>query len=172
MCIRDRYDEALQHYSAALARAPGWASASRRLGNLDLALGQYEAAVPLLEAAAAAEPDNPAAVKGLGLAYTWAGRIEEAAAAFNRLDDPAAMAAELSTWGYYRREQGQPLLAAYAWDAMQAMNPGTARADVLLLIAEAYRDGGDPARARLCYGRVLEIDPGNETAQQALAALG
>jgi len=166
------YDEALQHYSAALARAPGWASASRRLGNLDLALGQYEAAVPLLEAAAAAEPDNPAAVKGLGLAYTWAGRIEEAAAAFNRLDDPAAMAAELSTWGYYRREQGQPLLAAYAWDAMQAMKPGTARADVLLLIAEAYRDGGDPARARLCYGRVLEIDPGNETAQQALAALG
>lgn len=166
------YDEAARHYSAALALAPKWASASRRLGNLDVTLGQYDAAVPLLEAAAAAEPDNPAAIKGLGLAYTWTGRVAEAAAAFNRLDDPAAMASELSTWGYYRRDQGQPLLAAYAWDAMWAMKPDAASVEALLLIAEAYREGGDLIQARLCYNHVLEVEPDNETARQALAALG
>lgn len=166
------YDEALLRYSAALKHAPGWASASRRLGNLDVTLGEFAAAVPLLEAAAAAEPDNPAAIKGLGLAYTWTGRAQDAAAVFSRLSDPAAMASELSTWGFYRREQGQPLLAAYAWDAMQALNSSAASADVLLLIADTYRSAGESARARQHYQRVLTLDPANAAAREALAAPG
>lgn len=165
------YDDALLHYAAALERAPGWASASRRLGNLDVSLGYFAEAVPLLEAAAAAEPDNPAAVKGLGLAYVWTGRVEEAAVVFHRLDDPAAMSSELSTWGYYRQDQGKPLLAAYAWDTMQAMYPGTVGPHVLVLIADTYRDGGDLARARQRYADALAIEPENVAAQEGLAAV-
>ena len=166
------YDEALLRYAAALEQAPGWPSASRRLGNLNVTLGEFDAAVPLLETAAAAEPDNPAALKGLGLAYTWAGRAQDAAAVFRRLEDPGAMASELSTWGFYRRDQGQPLLAAYAWDAMQAMNPDAASVDVLLLLAETYRGAGDTARARQHFQRVLALDPQNTAARQALATPG
>jgi tetratricopeptide (TPR) repeat protein len=167
------YDAARLRYAAALERAPTWASANRRLGNLDVTLGAYAEAVPLLEAAATAEPDNPAAVKGLGLAYTWTGRAQDAAAAFNHLENPAAMADELSTWGFYRRDQGQTLLAAYAWDAMQALiNPHAARVDVLLLIADTYRSAGDLARARQLYRRALARDPDNTAAQRALAEIG
>jgi TolA-binding protein len=40
-----------------------------------------------------------------------------------------------------------------------------------LLLAEIYRGSGQVARARACYGKVLTIQPENETARQELASL-
>lgn len=112
---------ALDAYRQALAADPDAAYASRRLGNLLVATGDYAAAVAPLEAAAAAEPDYQAAVKGLGLAYVWVGRIEDAARTLSRLDDVPGMVGELYTWSTYRAEIGQPQLSQYARQAAEAL---------------------------------------------------
>ncbi len=107
-------ESAIQHYQAALALDPGQPNASRRLGNLYVALERYDEAVPLLERAAAAEPEYPGAVKGLGLAYVWVGRTEDAARTLARLDNRRDIVNELYTWSAFQGEQNRPDLAAYA----------------------------------------------------------
>ncbi|GIL11325.1 MAG: hypothetical protein BroJett038_00450 [Chloroflexota bacterium] len=107
-------ESAIRHYQAALALDPGQPNASRRLGNLYVALERYDEAVPLLEKAAAAEPDYPGAVKGLGLAYVWVGRTDEAAQTLARLDNRRDIINELYTWSTFQGEQNRPDLAAYA----------------------------------------------------------
>lgn len=70
---------------------------ARALGSTDhrvaLALGGYlrdrdqlDEALPLLEAALAAEPDNPSGLSALSVCYLGLGRHEEAAALFRRLE--------------------------------------------------------------------------------------
>ena len=165
------YDAANAEYAAALAIEPAASHAARRAGNLAVKLDRFDEAVPLLESAYAAERSNPAAIKGLGLAYVWLGRSQDAADVLNRLDDPAAMSSELITWGAFRTEQGRPLLAAYAYETAQVMLPAEASVAVGLLTADAYRAANRVETARAWYNRVLEIEPGNERALSALVDL-
>jgi O-antigen ligase len=158
-------------YHAALGIEPAHANASRRAGSLAVKLDRFAEAVPLLEAAWARETSNPAAIKGLGLAYVWVGRAADAARMFLQLDDPAAMESELYVWGNFRTEQNRPLLAAYAYETAQAMLPDAANATVRLLIADSYRAAGQIDAARLWYNRVLEAEPDNARALAALAEI-
>ncbi len=168
---RAGYETAGSAYRTALDIDPAWPNANRRAGNLAVNLDRFDEAVPLLEASYTREPDNPAAIKGLGLAYTWVGRSQDAARLLLRLDDPASMSSELYTWANYRLEQNQPLLAAYAFEAAQAMYPDSTGLNVWLAIAEAYRAADRLDAARAWYNRVLEVEPDNERARQALQAL-
>lgn len=164
--------EAEVWYRRALAEEPAWPGANRRLGNLLVAHGDFAAALAPLETALRAEPHYLATVKGLGLAYTWVGRTETAAVMFHQLDDPAGMEQELYTWGYYRAEQGRPLLTAYAWETAQRMYPERPNLDVWLLIAEKYRAAGELEAARRVYHQVLTLEPDQPQALSALAELG
>jgi tetratricopeptide (TPR) repeat protein len=166
-------DSALGGFQAALDTDPDYAPANRRLGNLLVGRESFNEAVPLLERAYAHEPTNPAAIKGLGLAYVWVGRTEEAAQVLQELPDVTDMTIELYTWGYYRSgdEQQQPLLAAYAWETAETMG-GAGNIDVWMQIAAFYEQADAPERARAAYEHVIELDPNNEAAQAALAALG
>ena len=163
-------DSAQAHYEAALAIDPLQPSANRRLGNLDLNLAKYKSAVPLLETALAEDANHPAGRKGLGLAYTWVGRIDDAVRIFQQLEDPPAMRNELYTWGYYLNDKGQPLQAAYSWDTAATMGGG-ANLDLQLLIADTYRRAEAAEQARRWYQKALESDPENQQASQALQAL-
>ena len=165
-------DSAANWYSKALETSPAYAPANRRLGNLHVAHDEYEAAVPLLEQAYAAEPTNPAAIKGLGLAYVWVGRTQDAAQVLKRLPNVDDMANELYTWGYFRssEEQHKPLLAAYAWETAEYMG-GPGNADVWMLIAGFYQQTNVPDREKAAYEHVLDIDPNNNAAREALAKL-
>lgn len=169
-------ESAISWYQRALEINPNQPTANRRLGNLLVNLEQFEDAVPYLETAAAKEPSNPAAIKGLGLAYTWVGRTQEAADIFLQLDDPQAMAQELFTWGQFRtsEDENEPLLGAYAWEAALLMYPADMdpNLDVWLLVGDTFREAGDLTRARDWYNRVLVRDPDNERATIALAQLG
>lgn len=167
----DGYAAAAAEYQAALTIDPNQPNANRRLGNLWVNLDRFDEAVPLLEAAFEKESDNPAAIKGLGLAYTWVGQTEDAARMFHLLDDPVAMNEELYVWGNYRSEQDIPLLAAYAYETAQAMYPDSPVPDVWLLIGDAYRAAKHVDSARVWYNRVLEAEPDNERARQALQQL-
>lgn len=169
---RQLTDSAAIWYAKALEINPDYAPASRRLGNLYVAHDEYLAAVPLLEQAYAAEPTNPAAIKGLGLAYVWVGRTQDAAQVLKELPNVEDMANELYTWGYFRSsdEQHQPLLAAYAWEAAEYMG-NAGNADVWMQIANFYQQAKVIDREKAAYQHVLDIDPNNKEARTALTAL-
>lgn len=165
--------EAQANYQHALELDPQWPNANRRSGNLYVKMEAFEQAVGPLEIASVHEPDNPAAIKGLGLAYVWTGRLEEAAALFHRLSNPREMSQELTVWGGWRGgpEKQQPLLAAYAYETAQLMYPDEVVIPYWLEIAWLYQAAGQVEQARRWYERVLAEEPGNETAQQAVANL-
>ncbi len=77
---------AVTHYRAALALDPANAAANRRLGQIELSLGQYPAARQHLAAAYAAAPNQRATRQLLGEAYALAGDIEQAAALWQTID--------------------------------------------------------------------------------------
>jgi tetratricopeptide (TPR) repeat protein len=70
---------ALAHYRAALAQNPANLTANRRLGQIELSLGQYEAARQHLEAAYAVAPEQRATRQLLGESYAVAGEVDQAA---------------------------------------------------------------------------------------------
>ncbi|MEE8391438.1 MAG: O-antigen ligase family protein [Anaerolineae bacterium] len=77
---------AIAHYRAALALDPANVTANRRLGQIELSLGQYQAAKQHLEAAFAAAPGQRATRQLLGESYALAGEIERAAALWRTID--------------------------------------------------------------------------------------
>lgn len=166
------YNEALNFYHLALSIDPQWPNANRRAGNLYVKMGQYHEAAAPLETAVLYEPGNPAAIKGLGLAYTWAGRSADAARAFHLLDDPQEMANELTVWGYYWSHDGeQPMLAAYAYETAAAMYPEAVMPAVWQAAADAYYAAGHPGKAREWYERVLRYEPDDQQVAQILAEI-
>ncbi len=102
---------AADHYQAALRAWPEQTMAHRRLGLLALEAGEFEAAVVHLERAWRGDPTHPANRKGLGYAYLWAGRLDEAEPLLRTVPQ---VRQELETWAWWRAKQGQPRLADYA----------------------------------------------------------
>ncbi len=102
---------AADHYRAALGAWPEQTMAHRRLGLLALEAGEFEAAVVHLERAWRGDPTHPANRKGLGYAYLWAGRLDEAEPLLRTVPQ---VRQELETWAWWRAKQGQPRLADYA----------------------------------------------------------
>ena len=56
--------------------------------------------------------------------------------------------------------------------ALLLSNDTNPNLDVWLLVAAAFREGGDQERARIWYQKVLERDASNPKAKDGLAALG
>lgn len=160
-------------YQKALAVSPALSGTNRRLGNLWVSQGRYEEALPLLEKAYKAEASNPAAIKGLGLAYLWVGRLEDAATMLSLLADQSDIQDELGAWRQYRTDQKQPLLAAYALETLLLLSgERIPNLNVWLLLADDYRAGGNTDKAREWYGKVLREAPNDQRALDGLAAVG
>ncbi len=73
-------------YQAALAENPANATANRRLGQIELSLGQYAAARQHLEAAYAAAPGQRATRQLLAESYAIDGELDRAAALLRSVD--------------------------------------------------------------------------------------
>jgi tetratricopeptide (TPR) repeat protein len=160
-------------YQLALDIAPDLAAPNRRLGNLLVGLGRYDEAIPHLETAYAAEPTYQAAVKGLGLAYTWAGRHEDAARVLKTLADQSAMTQELYTWSGFWGEQNEWRLSAYALEvAFRLDNWEQDNIDVWALVGDFYYNAADMENARRWYEMTLERDPENARAKEGLNNTG
>jgi tetratricopeptide (TPR) repeat protein len=82
-----------------------------RLGLMALNADDFGPAVEHLEIAWAAMPGHRGVQKALGLAYLWQGQIERAEEKLAPLDE---MVQELDTWAWWRGEQGQDDLSAFA----------------------------------------------------------
>jgi tetratricopeptide (TPR) repeat protein len=74
------------HYRAALALNADNVTANRRLGQIELSLGKYEAARKHLEAAYAAAPDQQSTRQLLGEVYAVSGEVARAASLWGTLD--------------------------------------------------------------------------------------
>ncbi len=92
-------DPALHHYRAALAQNPANVTANRRLGQIQLSRGQYQAARELLEAAYVTAPDQRATRQLLGESYAVTGDVEQAAALWRTVDSSAGQLG-LRRWWY------------------------------------------------------------------------
>ena len=79
-------EPAVARYRAALAENPANAAANRRLGQIELSLGQYLAARQHLEAAYAAAPGQRATRQMLAESYAIEGELEPAAALLHTVD--------------------------------------------------------------------------------------
>lgn len=113
---------AIVHYRAALALDPGNVTANRRLGQIELSLGDYPAAQVHLEAAYRAAPHQQATRQLLGESYAIAGRAAEAAGLWATVAGPqwragaGRQALELRAWWY--ATIGEPEKAARLRAAM------------------------------------------------------
>lgn len=167
------FASAEENYQKALVILPDFPNANRRLANLRVGQDEFEDSVPMLEQAYARESSFQAAIKGLGLAYVWAGQLDEAAQTLNQLSNPPEMIQELYTWQNFRAEQGYPLLSAYAMDTAERMTDYIPPEDIgiWVFIGERYAEAGKPDEARAWYQRVLEHDPNNADAQARLAEM-
>jgi FtsH-binding integral membrane protein len=86
-------------------------AANWRLGLMALNADDFDLAVKHLEIAWKAMPGHRGVQKALGLAYLWQGQIELAQEKLAPLEE---MVQELDTWSWWRGEQGQDDLSAYA----------------------------------------------------------
>ena len=82
-------DPAIAYYQAALARSPANATANRRLGQIELSRGQYDAGRRHLQAAYDAAPGRQAARFLPGESYAITGEIDQAAALWATIIDRA-----------------------------------------------------------------------------------
>ena len=92
-------EPAIARYRAALALDPTNAAANRRLGQIELSRGEYEAARRHLEAAYAAAPEQRATRQLLGEVYAIGGQPTEAAALWGTLDLTAGQL-PIRAWWY------------------------------------------------------------------------
>jgi tetratricopeptide (TPR) repeat protein len=86
-------------YERALAFDPGNASANRRLGQIELSLGRYAAALSHLETAGAAEPGNQTTRQLLGEAYLANGRLDEGRALWRGVSNEQ-LQLDIRVWWY------------------------------------------------------------------------
>lgn len=160
-------------YQLALEIAPDLAAPNRRLGNLLVDLGRYDEAVSYLETAYAAEPTYQAAAKGLGLAYTWVGRFDDASRVLSTLADPVSMSQELYVWHGFWYDRQEWLLSAYALEvAFRLDNWQQDNIDVWVLVGDIYLRAADLENARRWYKMALERDPENARAKEGLNKSG
>ncbi len=84
---RQQYQEAKEAFELALQDAQDFFAARLGLGKSLYYLGEYEAAVEVLELAQLQAPRSLSMLEYLGLSYEAVGRAEQAAHAFSRLDE-------------------------------------------------------------------------------------
>ena len=113
--------DAEMRYREALQLDPTWPPANRRLGNMLVERGEYEAALPYLETAYAGESAYLATIKGLGLAYIWTGQTERAADVLATMGDLSELIEELGVWAFYRGQRGETTLADYARETRELL---------------------------------------------------
>jgi predicted Zn-dependent protease len=91
--------ETINHYQAALALDPSNSTAHRRLGQIELSLGDYAVAQHHLEVAFAQSPHQRVTRQLLGEAYAVTGHVGQAAMTWQDVNIPANRL-QLRGWWY------------------------------------------------------------------------
>ncbi len=111
---------ALQHYRQALALDPANATANRRLGQIELAVGNYDAAAGHLRMAYAMTPDFRASRQLFGEARAIAGDIDGAVDLWRSIDAAQGQLQQRLDWYRYLKDE---LRAARIAEVLQRLQP-------------------------------------------------
>ncbi len=162
--------DARRLYQLALAAAPNHAVALFRAGLLELQDGRPEAALTLLEQAAATAPDDPRHLIGLGQVFQSLHRYEEAGAANRRLlhADPHCADAHFGL--------GMALQSLHDYDNAISAYESAAQAqpnysEAFNNIGNCHKLRGRPAQAAAAYEQALTLAPDNADAMSNLGTL-
>ncbi|MFN0009622.1 MAG: tetratricopeptide repeat protein [Planctomycetota bacterium] len=165
-----RYDEALVHCRRAVELDPDDADARYNLGNALLGLRRTDEAIAAYRDTIARNPGAVKAHYNLGQALASQDEYEAAIAAWTetlRLDPGYSAAAK--NIGTALSLLGRHAEALARFERVLAEAPRDVEA--WCGIGWTHTRMGEPARAREAFERALAIDPSNERARQALAAL-
>jgi len=110
---------AIARYQAALALDPDNVSANRRLGQIELSLGQYQPACRHLETAFVAAPSQRANRQLVGECYAISGDIESATALWRTVDVGQSQLVLRQWWYEYVNEQQYAARIAQAAAALR-----------------------------------------------------
>ena len=123
----------IQHYEAALAIDPANVTANRRLGQIELARGMYDAACQRLSAAFAANPNQRATRQLVGECAVFSGGSEQAVALWRSIDMSAGQLMARQWWyeSYLAaHDKAQQLKqAADAWSMRVLLDSDSSPAD-------------------------------------------
>lgn len=165
-----RFDDAAQAFSHALALSPGRPSVVLNLGVTRLHQGQPAAALPLLEAATAALPDAADAWSALALAHhqleRWADSSRSHAHALALGADSAALRLRLAE-SLSRQGLGTAAIEHYE----KALEADDTLVEAWSALGDVLRESGHLARAADCYQRALDLGADPALHQYYLAAL-
>ncbi|MDH4424864.1 MAG: tetratricopeptide repeat protein [Acidovorax sp.] len=165
-----RFDDAAQAFSHALALSPGRPSVVLNLGVTRLHQGQPAAALPLLEAATAALPDAADAWSALALAHhqleRWADSSRSHAHALALGADSAALRLRLAE-SLSRQGLGTAAIEHYE----KALEADDTLVEAWSALGDVLRESGHLARAADCYQRALDLGADPALHQYYLASL-
>jgi TolB-like protein/Flp pilus assembly protein TadD len=154
--IAEAYDQdlavAARHYERALELAPTDTDIIFWAANLARNLDRLDEAIALLEYAVARDPVNMSVHNGLGLAYFFAGRLDEALASFRTMDSlgPAGTGFGQSLIGWVLLQKGEPEAALAA--LQQESSDGSRQ----IGLAMAYHALGRSAESDAALAEVIE----------------
>jgi tetratricopeptide (TPR) repeat protein len=155
---RGDLESAERDYYAALRHAPGHPELNFNLGLIYAQSGRSEQAVPLLETAVAASPNDPAALVALANTQRELGRPAQARAAYESVltIDPAHLNARynLATLAH---AQGDLASAQTHYKLMLQSVPNDA--GVWNALGSSWLDMGDLRQADECLSRAYELAP-------------
>ena len=160
--------EAEAAYHEILRNQPEEPTALHMLGVLAYQAGNYEEAINLIDRARAHIPGDAGLLTNLGSALQASNRLDEAVAAFNAaIDIMPRFALAHNNLGNALRLQGKHEQSIAAFQQALSINDN---ADTQVNLAAAYQALGDMEKARHCYQRAVELDPGHKSAAHMLAA--
>jgi tetratricopeptide (TPR) repeat protein len=112
---------AIQYYEMTLALDPANVTANRRLGQIELSRGQYEAACRHLEAAYQAAPWQEPSGQLAGECYAISGEIQRAADVWRATGEDNLQFGHRQWWYEHLGEQQRADWMQQAWDLMRSM---------------------------------------------------
>ncbi len=159
--------EARKLYRHVLSETPAHAAALFRAGLLELQDGQPQAALALVEQAAAAAPGEPRHHFGLGQVFHALHRYEEAAAAYRRVlqADPHSADAHFAL-GVSLQSLGDHADAIVAYETAAQLQPDFS--DAFLNLGNCQQLCGRTTQAAAAYTRALALRPDNAGAMANL----
>jgi tetratricopeptide (TPR) repeat protein len=143
---------AARHYERALELAPTDPNILDAAADLARNLDRLDEAIALLEYAVARDPVNPSVHNGLGLAYFFAGRLDEALASFRTMESlwPGATGFAPSLIGWVLLQKGEPEAALAA---IQQVSSERSRLPTLVM---AYHALGQSAASDAALAEMIE----------------
>ena len=154
--IAEAYDvdlaTAARHYERALELAPADPNILNAAADLARNLDRLDEAIALLEYAVARDPVNPSVHNGLGLAYFFAGRLDEALASFRTMESlwPGDMGFGQSLIGWVLLQKGEPEAA------LEAIQPVSSERSRLPTLVMAYHALGQSAESDAALAEMIE----------------